>query len=183
MRTSNRWLTAIALLATAAVAAPASAASPAPTTVSTLTTTGAVRPTAATTGVPAGVSLAPIAGGVVATSGLIENKVITGNVLFTGHNLTLRNVRVTGEAQFRGDNLVLENSEFGAVGLSGTATVRARGIDIFGTLAKDGLHVTSDTGRVSDVVIEDSWIHNPVLTAGQHYDGIRLIRIQGVVGV
>ena len=115
------------------------------------------------------------AGGTVATSGsVISDRHYTGDVLFTGDRLTLRNVRVTGNAAFRGDNIVVEDSELGALTLSGTAGVQVRRVEISGTPGHDGIHVTSDTGRASDVLIEDTWVHSPAVTATSHYDGIQV---------
>jgi hypothetical protein len=136
---------------------------------------GAGRPTAETTGVPVGVTLAPMTGGTVSTSATtIADRVITGDVLFTGSSLTLRNVRVTGEAIFRGSGIVVEDSEFGAVSVSGATNIRLSRVDVFGSAGRDGVHITSDSGRASDVVLEDVWIHNPSVTASSHYDGIQV---------
>ena len=133
-----------------------------------------------TTGVPAGVVLTPMSGGTVTTTGTVANRVITGDVVFTGSNLTVRNVRVTGHAVFRGDDLVIEDSEFGSWALSGTERVRAARIDVFGNPAHDGLHVTADAGPVRDVVVADSWIHNPLIANGSHYDGIQVRGVDGL---
>jgi len=142
------------------------------------TSTG--RPSAASTGVVAGTSLSSMAGGTVKTSGLIANKVITGNATFTGDNVTLRNVRVTGHAVFRGTNVTIEDSEFGSWALSGAKNVRATRVEILGNPGQDGLHITSTTAPVSNVVITDSYIANPKLTSGAHYDGIQ---VRGVTGL
>lgn len=141
----------------------------------------ATRPTQATTGVVTGRSLTPMAGGVVASSSTaIEDKVITGDVTFSGSSLTLRNVRVTGHALFRGSNLVVEDSEFGAVSLSGTQNVRLSRVEVFGSTGSDGIHVTSDSGQARNVLVEDTWIHNPLVTASSHYDGMQVRGVEGL---
>ena len=165
----------VALLAGASAGTAATPDAAATTTAATTATvTTAALPSGTTTGVTTA-ALTPMAGGTVTTSGTtISGRVITGDVLFTGSNLTLRDVRVTGEAIFRGDGLVIEDSEFGALSLSGTAGVRISGVDVFGALGKDGMHITSDSGRVSDVVVEDTWIHGPTPLPTSHYDGIQV---------
>lgn len=134
----------------------------------------------ATTGVASGATLTPMAGGTVSATGVVANRVITGDVVFTGSGLTVRNVRVTGHAVFRGDDLVIEDSEFGSWALSGTERVRAARVEVFGNPGQDGLHVTSDTGPVRDVVVADSWIHNPLVANGSHYDGIQVRGVDGL---
>ncbi len=141
----------------------------------------ATRPTADSTGVAPGRTLTPMAGGTVATgSTTIADRVIQGDVLFTGSALTLRNVRVTGEAIVRGDNVVVEDSEFGALAISGSSNVQVRRVEVFGSAGRDGMHVTSDTRRVRNVLVEDSWIHNPQVTATSHYDGIQVRGVDGL---
>ena len=133
------------------------------------------RPSAATTGVRAGHTLSPMTGGQVTTSGtVIADRVIEGDVVFTGSSLTLRDVRVTGHAVFRGQDVVVEDSEFASLALSGARNVRLSRVDVFGNTGQDGLHITSDAGRVGDVVVEDTWIHDPKVTATSHYDGIQV---------
>lgn len=139
------------------------------------------RPSQATTGVVAGRTLTPMAGGAVTSSStVIEDKVITGDVTFSGSSLTLRNVRVTGRALFRGSSIVVEDSEFGAVSLSGSQNVRLSRVDVFGYAGSDGIHVTSDSGRARDVLVEDTWIHNPLVTASSHYDGMQVRGVEGL---
>ena len=122
-----------------------------------------------------------MAGGYVRTANAtIANKVITGDVTFAGSGLTLRNVRVTGTATFRGDDVTITDSEFGAVVLSGTARLTATRIDVFGASGKDGIHITSDTGPATAVVIADSWIHNPVVTSTTRYEGVVVRGVDGL---
>ncbi len=148
------------------------------------TTASATTPSAGTTGVVAGVTLTPMAGGYISTgSATIQNKVITGDATFTGSNLTLRNVRITGHVIFRsGTNITIEDSEFGSWALSGSQTVRATRVEVFGNSGQDGLHITSmsGTGNARDIVIKDSWIHNPIVKSTSHYDGIQVRGVDGL---
>ncbi len=132
-------------------------------------------PAAETTGVRSGRTLVPMAAGTVnASSTVIADRVVDGDVTFTGNNLTLRDVRVTGHAIFRGDNVVVEDSEFGSAALSGARNVRMSRVEVFGNPGQDGLHITSDTRRARDILVEDTWIHDPKVTADSHYDGIQV---------
>lgn len=132
-------------------------------------------------GVPAGVTLTPRGGGWIGGDGLVlDGVVIEAGATFGGSKVTVRNSLITGEAVFRGDDVTLEACELGALSLSGTAKVRARGLLIGGRIAKDGIHITSDTGQCEDIVIEDSLIHHPVVTASSHYDGCQVRGVQGL---
>lgn len=148
------------------------AAAPAPSTFESLTTS---------VGLPGGANLTAMAGGWNSTKNTtITNRVIDGDVTFAGDNLTLRNVRITGEVIFRGDNIVVQDSELGALSLSGTSGVHVSGVEINGTLGADGIHITSDTGQVSDVLIEDTWVHNPIVKPASHYDGMQVRGVKGL---
>lgn len=131
-------------------------------------------------GVPEGTALTPMAGGIVDASGEIANAVFDSDVVFTGSDLTLRNVRVTGEAIIRGDRVQVAGSEFGALSISGSDDVTVVGTEVFGRTGLDGIHITSDTGPVTRVVIRDSLIHSPKVTATSHYDGIQVRGVDGL---
>jgi len=164
---------------TSATPDPTPAPEPDPTPAPEPTPSGA--PSAATTGVVSGVSLSSMSGGTITTSSTtITNKVINGDAVFTGNNLTLRNVRITGKVLFKGDNLTISDSEFGALSLSGTDTVRIDRVDVFGKAGSDGMHITSDTGQVRDVVITNTWIHDPQVTSTSHYDGMQVRGVDGL---
>ncbi len=170
---------ALALAVAAAVSGAASPAVAAPVAASA--GLAAALPTDATVGVPDGTALTPTAGGAIsAANTTISNVVITGDATFTGSNLTLRGVRVTGHAVFRGDNLVIERSEVGALSLSGTWGVRVSGLDVTGAPGQDGIHVTSGTGPAGAITIADTWVHNPVVTATSHYDGVQVRGVDGL---
>ncbi|KGM15107.1 hypothetical protein N867_11985, partial [Actinotalea fermentans ATCC 43279 = JCM 9966 = DSM 3133] len=131
-------------------------------------------------GIPDGTALAPMAGGTIDASGEIANVVIDSDVVFTGSDLTLRNVRVNGEAIIRGDRVQVASSEFAALSISGSDAVTIAGTEVFGLTGRDGVHITSDTGPVTNVVIRDSLIHNPQVTATSHYDGIQVRGVDGL---
>lgn len=173
MRAARGSLVAIVVAAMSVTGVGAAvAAAPAPSTFESLTLS---------TGVPAGAQLTPMAAGWRHDANTtIANKFFDGDVTFVGDNLTVRNVHVTGSLAFRGDNIVVQNSQAGAFALSGTSGVRVSGLEVFGSLGEDGMHITSDTGRVSDVVIEDTWVHNPIVKPHSHYDGIQVRGVDGL---
>jgi hypothetical protein len=137
---------------------------------------GAPAAEAGTTGVAAGVALAAGESGTFDEDGLvIEGVHITGDLMLTGDNQVLRNSRVDGMVTVRGaGGQVIEDSEVGALSVSGATSFTARRVEVFGLAGSDGIHITSDTGRAADVVIESSWIHSPAVTAGSHYDGVQV---------
>ncbi len=169
---------ALGLAVATAVPAPSAHADDAPAPVAgTLAPVAATLPVAGTVGIPDGTALTPLPGGTIPAGGTtIANAVIDGDALFTGSNLTLRNVRVTGHAVIRGDNVVIERSQVGALSLSGTWGVRVSGVDVAGAVGQDGIHITSTsgTGQAGAITITDTWVHNPLVTPTSHYDGIQV---------
>ncbi len=138
-------------------------------------------PEDSSTGVPAGTDLVDTEPGTFDEDGLVLDGVtISGDVLLTGSDQTLRNSRVDGHVIVRGTDVTLEDSELGALSISGAQGVVASRLEIFGLLGSDGFHVTSDVGPVRDVVIEDSWVHSPSVTPESHYDGIQVRGVQGL---
>ncbi|MBO1751992.1 right-handed parallel beta-helix repeat-containing protein [Actinotalea sp. BY-33] len=111
---------------------------------------------------------------------VLQNARITGDMVVTGKDVTLKNVQVDGEIILRGSGATVTDSKVGALSVSGAAGVTISRVEISGASGKDGIHVTSDTGRVTDLVIEDSRIHSPAVTANSHYDGIQVRGVDGL---
>lgn len=103
-----------------------------------------------------------------------EDVVLEGDVELRGDRQVLRNVRVEGRVLVTGHDITVEDSEIGSLSISGAQRFTGRRLEIFGFLGSDGVHITSDRGRVQDVLIEDSWIHSPQLAEGSHYDGVQV---------
>lgn len=172
----RRVTTAAVLAAMIATLVPAGAgaAGPVPAAASAATIVAAA-------GVPDGATLTPMTGGTLTTANtVVANRVVTGDVVFTGSNLTLRNLRVTGSVVLRGDNVTIEDSTVGSLRLSGTAGARVSGVEVSGCTGEDGLHITADSGPVRDVVVEDTWIHTPLVRSESHYDGIQVRGADGL---
>lgn len=138
-------------------------------------------PNHGTYGPPVGTVFVEQAGGFIGTHGLtLDGALIKGDVTLAGHDVTVRNSRLLGKTIFRGDRVTITDSQIGGLYLSGTHTVRASGLDIGGAVGADGIHVTSDTGQAADIVITDSIVHNPQVTAASHYDGIQVRGVDGL---
>lgn len=138
------------------------------------------RPSAATTGVPAGTTLSNYTGAAYNNNSDVtyENMIFSGSMTFAGNNVVLRNCKLNSSVLFSGDNVRMERCEVdGGVSLSGTATVNLayNRIHSFGS---DGLHITSDTGQVKDVMIAHNYIHDPTPVAGAHADGVQVRGVQ-----
>jgi hypothetical protein len=161
-------------------------------------------PDVETAGVQAGVSLAPVSGTVtLATSGMVyENKVVTGSIVVTAQNVTIRNVRLintnpyyaisvkSGDSWTRSDaNLLVDHVEInlndqmgdpGGGDLKGIAFNGYTARNVFFTNGTDCAHVSQN------VVIEDSLCvagpdanrdgkpdGNSHCDGPQHFDGIQ----------
>lgn len=103
------------------------------------------------------------------------NRLVTGDITFYGSNINIIGCRFTGRVVIRdGNNFVIEDSDFGALSVSGGTNVTMRRIRTTGFAGSDGLHITSYGKRCTDIVVEDSYIGNPTLSAGSHYDSIQV---------
>lgn len=105
---------------------------------------------------------------------VIEGYVLNDFFTFAGSNVTIKNSYLSRGVQFNGKNVVLENNEIiGGVSLSGTQTVSIRKNKIH-SFGSDGVHITSDTGRVQNVTFADNLVYKPKPVAGAHADGMQV---------
>ena len=159
--------------------APTDPADPAPSTPPTPRPCPTCAPSA---GVPDDVTLRPADTAALDRDGqLVEGTAFPGDVTLSADGVTLRGVRVEGQLLVTGSDVVVEDSEVGSLAISGASGVRVSRVEVFGDLGQDGIHVTSDRGPVTDVVVEDSWIHSPTVTGDSHYDGIQVRGVDGLV--
>ncbi|WP_375431238.1 right-handed parallel beta-helix repeat-containing protein [uncultured Friedmanniella sp.] len=131
-------------------------------------------PAASTTGVPSGVALTPTGGLTITQPGAVVNGLdITGPVVVRAAGVTIRNSRIKGSGddafcvQTQGaGTLTIEDSEIsgGCENGIGFDDWTARRVEIRGTFG-DGVKLGSD------VLLEDSWIHDLAPAAGAHADG------------
>lgn len=144
-----------------------------------------VRPGPDTTGVPAGTALTPSGSITVEEDGaIIEGLDIQGEIQVLADNVTIRKVRITSGdyypiRYFDNDNvgLVVEDTEI--IGTNGDVTsgisfanYTARRVNIHG--GADGLKADSN------VLIEDSWIHDLSNGNGEHNDCVQSTGGKGV---
>lgn len=73
----------------------------------------------------------------------------SGYYTFAGNNVVLKNCKLQSGVLFAGDNIEIKYTEvFGGISLSGTANARISYNNIH-SAKDDGIHITSDNGRVS----------------------------------
>jgi Right handed beta helix region len=146
-------------------------------------------PDSSSTGVPAGVALTPYTGPARITEPgtVIDGKLVTVPLVIaaTADDVTIRDsvIRVS-------DHWLVLNDE-GATGLrivdteldgTGNASGDAAVAGGSYTLTRVNVHGTVDGLKVgSDVTVEDSYIHDLVMTAGSHNDGIQSLGSEDVV--
>ncbi len=143
------------------------------------------KPGPTNTGVPAGVTLTKSGPITVSTDGaIVENLDIAGEITVLANNVTIRNVRITSGDYYPvryfdngNTGLLVEDTEI--IGTSGDVTAglsfahyTARRVNIHGSA--DGVKADSD------VLIEDSWIHDMSNGVGEHNDGLQSTGGKGV---
>jgi hypothetical protein len=146
--------------------------SPPPTATPTSSPTPGAFPGASNTGVPAGVTLAPSGGLTITQAGTVVNgKDITGSVVVRAPNVTIKNSRIKGSGAYcvqtqSGGSVTIEDSEIvgGCENAIGFDDWTARRVEIRGTYG-DGVKLGSD------VLLQDSWIHDLTPASGAHADG------------
>lgn len=135
-------------------------------------------PGAHNTGVPAGTVLTPSGSLVLNTPGQVVDRLdVTGCVSVRAPNVTIRRSRIRCDSYYpvevqAGASLLIEDSEIdgspaGGIATSGIASSNyvARRVNIHG--AADGVKADDN------VLVEDSWIHDLWLGAGDHADGVQ----------
>ncbi|WP_240474334.1 right-handed parallel beta-helix repeat-containing protein [Intrasporangium chromatireducens] len=79
-----------------------------------------------------------------------------------------------------GDRVTLEGVTAKSISISSASGVTISRSNIGGGDA-DGVHITSDRGRmVGDVVLDYNLVHDPQVSAGAHYDGTQVRGINGL---
>lgn len=145
-------------------------------------------PSAATTGVPAGVTLTPYTGPATITKAgtVIDGALITVPLVIAAgaDNVTIRNSKIRAEGYWLvlndagAKNLVIEDTELDGKGnANGDAAVGGRNY----TLNRVNIHGTVDGLKLGDnVTVRDTYIHDLVLTADSHNDGAQNLDGQNI---
>ncbi|WP_425561306.1 hypothetical protein, partial [Microlunatus panaciterrae] len=138
------------------------------------------RPNAANTGVPAGTTLSSYTGPTTITTAgtVIDSKKITGCLNIKADNVTIKNSLIQSGGCFF--NVLSDNGNTGLKltdveidGQGNTSGDSAINGSNFSCLRCD-LHGTVDGAKAgSNVVIQDSYIHDLSMTSGSHNDGIQ----------
>jgi len=137
-------------------------------------------PTAATTGVPAGVRLSDSGSLTITEPGtVVEGKHIRGTVTIAADNVTVRNSLIeTDTPQYpvkveKGvtgaliENVEIDNMDGTGIGLFFKGSGVVRGADIHS--AEDGIRIEAD-----DVTVEGSYIHDLFRQPGGHHDTLQI---------
>jgi len=105
-----------------------------------------------------------------------------------GNNLTFRNCKFNAGVTFYGDNIRVEHCDItGGISLSGTGNVSVLYNNIHGW--DDGIHITSDSGPVTNVTVSYNFVHDPIHPtksecptdeATPHEDAIQLLGVNGL---
>jgi hypothetical protein len=135
--------------------------------------TVSARPGPGTVGVPSGTDLVPVRGGLRVTQkgAVVDGKDIAGPVVVAAPDVQIKRSRIVGDG----------SADFGIIVESGDVTVsdtevygfrNGIGFDNWAAYRID-LHDVSDDGVKlgSNVVLEDSWIHDLTPAADAHADG------------
>jgi len=133
-------------------------------------------PGAGNTGVPAGTALTASGGFTVSTAGaVIDAKDITGTVTIAAANVTIKRSRFTGTGQdyaiyVRSGSVRIEDSE-----ISGGYHTAGIAFDNW-TAVRLNVHNLPDDGFKlgSNVLLQDSWIHDFSPEPGAHADGAQM---------
>jgi hypothetical protein len=147
-------------------------ATPTPTSTPTAPATSGGTPGASNTGVPAGVTLKASGGLTVTTANtVIDGLDISGAVVVKAPGVVIKNSRIHGSGSGTG------------VQTSGSGTVTVYDSEIYGfengigfdgwTAIRVNIHSTTGDGVKlgSNVLLQDSWIHNLTPSSGAHADG------------
>jgi Right handed beta helix region len=97
-----------------------------------------------------------------------------------GSGVTVRNVKVDGSIVVYGDNVMIDRVTMQHVGISSASNVTVQHADI--GYGSQGIHLTSDRGSMArDVVLRNNYVHHPQPNEGDHYDGIQVRGVDGLL--
>ncbi|GAA2117228.1 hypothetical protein GCM10009726_37280 [Nocardioides furvisabuli] len=102
-------------------------------------------------------------------------------LMITGTDVRVTNVRVDGALDILGENVRLKRVTAPGVGISSAVNVLVAKSNI-GYSPADGIHVTSDGDRlVRNVVLRYNLVHHPEAPPESHYDGTQVRGVDGMV--
>lgn len=102
-------------------------------------------------------------------------------LMITGTDVRVENVRVDGALDILGENVRLKRVTAPGVGITGATDVVVARANI-GYSTQDSIHINSDGDRYTrDVVLRYNYIHHPVNTPESHYDATQVRDIDTLV--
>jgi hypothetical protein len=132
-------------------------------------------PTAATTGVPDGVSLTSMNGLTVKADGaVIDAKLVKGDIVINADNVTIKNSKVEGRIQIRPPykGLMVQSTEIAGPGTAAAAVTEGIGYANF-TCDRCDIHGWGKGAMMdANVTISNSWIHDMPVAPGSHNEAI-----------
>jgi hypothetical protein len=142
-------------------------------------TNDCVKPTVDNTGTTG--DLTTYNGGGNTDGQVIENRVVNGDLIITGDNVTVRNVKVTGKlGVMESVGARISNVETPEFFISSAQDVVLEKSEISGSTT-DSMHVTSDGSSMNrDIVIRGNLVHNPNPGEEEHYDGLQVRGVNGL---
>jgi hypothetical protein len=148
------------------------------TKTSSVPTNRCVKPAASNTG-PSG-PLQDNTTKVLQNGQTLENVRVKG-LEIRGQRVTVRNVEATGYILITGDDALIDHVSAGGIAISSASGTTVQYANI-GNGDGDGIHVTSDGGRlVKNVVLKYNFIHSPRVPDDAHYDGTQVRGVDGLV--
>jgi hypothetical protein len=138
----------------------------------------AIKPSATNTGPAGDLHDSPIT--VVKDGQTIEDARV-GRLEIRGRAVTVRNVEATGNILVTGDGALIDHVSAAGIAISSASGTTVQYADI-GNGAGDGIHITSDRGRlVQNVVLKYNFVHSPRVPDDAHYDGTQVRGVEGLV--
>ncbi|MFC7494572.1 MULTISPECIES: right-handed parallel beta-helix repeat-containing protein [unclassified Nocardioides] len=98
-----------------------------------------------------------------------------------GADVTLRNVEVDGNILVTGDGATIDHVTTEGIAISSASGTNVQYSNIGGSTG-DGIHVTSDRGRLSrDISLTYNFVHSPDVPPDAHYDGTQVRGVDGLL--
>jgi hypothetical protein len=150
----------------------------APTTTPANNSSCSFKPSAATTGASGSRSNSSVR--VLNDGQTLQNADVGGSIEIRGNNVTVRNVSVGGNILVTGDDAMIDHVTTQGVAISSASGTTVQYANI-GYSKEDGIHVTSDRGRmIRNAVLRYNYIHDPRVPSDAHYDGTQVRGVNGL---
>ncbi|HEV7194446.1 MAG TPA: hypothetical protein VGN19_00770 [Pedococcus sp.] len=113
-------------------------------------------------------------------NGQVLQNANVSDLVVSGNGVTVRNVQVNGSILVTGDGAMIDHVTAKGVSISSATGTTVQYANI-GFGQGDGIHVTSDRGRlVRNVTLRYNYVHDPRVSSNAHYDGTQVRGIDGL---